>query len=94
MYQIMVQGFIKWHFTMSLKSEQIGRYFCYTVYFDLLATFHAIVLQAGKKRVTSFFSKLGGYSQNFLRQILIIFVTLGLKILRFNGPKVFFQSKY
>jgi hypothetical protein len=29
----------------------------------------------------------GGYSQNFLRQILKIFVTLGLNILRFYRPK-------
>ena len=34
----------------------------------------------------------GGYSQNFLRQILKIFVTLGLNILRFYRPKVFFKA--
>ncbi len=36
----------------------------------------------------------GLYSQNFLKQILKNFVTLGLKILRFYRPKVYFQSKY
>ncbi len=41
-----------------------------------------------------FYSHEGGYSQNFLRQILKIFVTLGLNILRFYRPKVFLQSKY
>ncbi len=34
----------------------------------------------------------GGYSQNFLRQILKIFITLGLNILRFYRPKVFFKA--
>jgi hypothetical protein len=38
------------------------------------------------------FIEQGGYSQNFLRQILKIFVTLGLNILRFYGPKGFFKA--
>jgi hypothetical protein len=35
---------------------------------------------------------LGGYSQDFVRQILKIFVNLGLNILRFYKPKVFFKA--
>jgi hypothetical protein len=34
----------------------------------------------------------GRYSQNFLKQILEIFVALGLNILRFYRPKVFFKG--
>ncbi len=34
------------------------------------------------------------YSQNFLIQIIQIFVTLGLNILRFYRQKVFFLGKY
>ncbi len=37
---------------------------------------------------------LGPYSQNFFRQIVKIFITLGLHILRLYRPKAFFQSKY
>jgi hypothetical protein len=39
-----------------------------------------------------FYPVQGGYSQNFLRQILKIFIILGLNILRFYGPKVFFKA--
>ena len=39
----------------------------------------------------SFFLQ-GGNSQNFLRQILNIFVTLGLNILRFLRLKVVFKA--
>ncbi len=39
-----------------------------------------------------YFVLLGGYTQTFLRQILKIFVTLGLDILRFYRPKVFFKA--
>jgi hypothetical protein len=43
---------------------------------------------------SSFSEKQGGYSQNFLRNFFLIFLTLGLSILRFYRPEVFFQSKY
>ncbi len=52
--------------------------------------------QPHDKVETLFFSIVlyyqGGYSQNFLIQILKIFVTLGLIILKFYRPKVFFKA--
>jgi hypothetical protein len=36
--------------------------------------------------------RLGGYSQNFLSKFLKISVTLGLNILSFYRPKVFFKA--
>ncbi len=55
--------------------------------------------QANRNSIKIFYDKrkleivaLGGYSQNFLRQILKIFVTLGLNILRFYRLKVFLQQ--
>jgi hypothetical protein len=35
---------------------------------------------------------LGGYSQNFLRKFVKISITLGLNILRFYRPEVFFTA--
>ncbi len=49
-------------------------------------------LSSEKFHVLIPFADLGGYSQNFLRQILKIVVTLGLNILRFYRPNVFFKA--
>jgi len=49
--------------------------------------------QINKNSSETGFNFLGGDSQNFLGKFIRFFVTLGLKILRLFGLKIFFEAR-